>query len=209
VPELIEAPEKNMHHAYGVWLLDNKHRFIKQLQKVTDPSLHGTKTWDSSYLLMDYFSQPGGKKKRKVLDVGVGWGPAAIFMASKGHKVTGLDPDEDVFPYLRVQSELNDVSVAEKIGGMDAMKKKDLQEFDLIIGADICFWDELVDEWFKLIRRAAQAGVKQLVLADPGRETFLELAERCDKKYDTDMLAWYALEPKRYEGFLLVVNLND
>ena len=34
------------------------------------------------------------------------------------------------------------------------LSAKDLAEFDLILGADICFWDELAMDIYRLIKRA-------------------------------------------------------
>ncbi|AJQ92609.1 class I SAM-dependent methyltransferase [Gynuella sunshinyii] len=206
MPQYIKAPEKHIYRAYDIWLLQNKHRFVKQLQKFAQPDTHGDKTWDSSFLIMDYVTHHRPKKGR-VLDVGCGWGPTAIYMAKQGHKVTGLDLDENVFPYLRVQAELNDVSIKEHLGAMNDIDDKKLSRFDIITGADICFWESLRDEWWKFINRAAKAGVKQVILADPGRSPFLELVEKCEKKFNTDYYHWYATEPKHFDGFLMIVNL--
>ena len=41
----------------------------------------------------------------RVLDVGCGWGPASIFLARRGCKVTGLDIDDQVFSFLQLQAE--------------------------------------------------------------------------------------------------------
>ncbi len=209
MPEILESPEKYMFNAYGIWLLDNKHRFVKQIKKNVSPSAHGDKHWDSSYLLMDYLEDEKVKKGTRVLDVGCGWGPSAIYLANRGCKVTGLDLDEDVFSFLEVQSVLNSVNITKRVGAMADMKKKDLEQFDLIVGGDICFWDELVDEWFKMLKRAASAGVKRVVMGDPGRSTFLELADKCELKWPTSMLPWYSHQPKRFEGYVLDVQLNE
>lgn len=142
-----------------------------------------------------------------MLDVGCGWGPTSIYLANQGHKVTGLDIDDQVFGFLQLQADLNNVEIKTRKGAMDSLKKADLSKFDVIVGGDICFWPELTDEWFSLLKRAATAGVKKLVMADPGRQPFLDLVDKCER-WDNEMLTWYCLEPKRFTGSLLIVNLD-
>jgi predicted nicotinamide N-methyase len=208
VPELLAPPAKNTFHTYGIWLYTEKSREIKSLKKERSPSVHGDKHWDSSYLLMDYFTHNPLKKKSRVLDVGCGWGPTSIYLANSGHSVTGLDVDDDVFAFLDVQAELNGVAVKTRQGAMASMKKADLAKYDVIVGGDICFWDELTDEWFAMLKRAASAGVKKLVLADPGRSPFLQLVDKCYERWACEMFTWYCFEPKRFTGSILVVNLD-
>jgi predicted nicotinamide N-methyase len=208
VPELITPPQKNSFYSYGIWLYHEKSSQIKRIKKQVSPSVHGDKHWSSSYVLMDYFSVNPLRKKTRVLDVGCGWGPTSIFLANNGCEVTGLDVDEDVFAFLYAQAELNDVRVATRQGAMSSMRKADLAKYDVIVGGDICFWNDLTDEWFAMLKRAATAGVKKLVLADPGRSPFYKLIDKCIERWPVQVLSWYSLEPKRFSGTLLVVELD-
>ena len=208
VPELVELPEKHTQGAYGIWLYTEKHPKIKRIKKQVTPSAHGDRHWDSSYLLMDFFKQHNIPKKSRVLDVGCGWGPTSIYFARQGCKVTGMDVDADVFAFLQAQAELNDVSITTLNCAMKDMDKKDLAKFDVIVGGDICFWDELADEWFSMLKRAAQAGVKTVVLADPGRSPFFSLIKKCEKHWPTEHIDWYALEPQYFSGNLVKITLN-
>ena len=119
--------------------------------------------------------------------------------------VTALDIDPEVFPYLEVLAELNDVQVKPLVKGFDKLRKKDLEAFDIIVASDVCFWYELVDPLARLAGRALKAGVKRFIVADPGRPTFYEMADACSKKHKVALAEWYALEPERFEGEIVEV----
>lgn len=209
MPELQELPEDYIFQAYGILLLENKHRLVKKLKKHYTPSIHGHKTWNSSFLLMDYFLHTQLlHSKHKVLELGCGWGPTSIFCAHHAKcQVTGTDLDEEVIPFLELQAALNQVEVDTKVISFEKLTKKMLTDYDLIFGTDICFWDSLVDIHYNLVNRAKRAGVKHILLADPGRQPFFDLAERVIEKHEVELLDWYCHEPEYFEGYILHIKL--
>lgn len=205
MPQLIPDIEKNITQAYGITVLDKKHRLVKKLSKHYAPSVHGHKTWLSSFLMMDYLLHTSLLEgQSKLMELGAGWGPLSIFCAQrKGLKVTAVDCDAEVFPFLEVQATLNGVSVKTKKRLFEKLSKSDLLGYDLLLAADVCFWEELVDTHKKLIKRAFNAGVKEIIFADPGRSTFLKLVDYCTEKYGAECIEWYSVEPDYFEGFIL------
>ena len=112
-------------------------------------------------------------------------GPASVFCASQQQaKVTGLDIDDSVFPlsgYAGGGQRLQGKTPACRLRRPEGDKQ--LAKFDTLIGADICFWDGLTDELLTLFKRARKAGVKQVLLADPGRTTFVKLRDECEQRW--------------------------
>jgi hypothetical protein len=56
-----------------------------------------------------------------------------------------------------------------------------------------------------MVDRAVKAGVKHIVIADPERSTFLEMAERSMKKHCADLVDWSIKRPVKAQGALLVI----
>jgi len=86
------------------------------------------------------------------------------------------------------------------------LKKSQLAAFDLLVAADVCFWDELVKPVSKLIDRAIDAGVGQIVIADPERPTFHEMAEKVINRHGGDLIQWGLQGKLKATGALLVIN---
>lgn len=194
----------------GVKRMTAKHPTIKALKKSYPTSIHGDKFWPSSYLLMDYLNDNPPKKKTRILDLGCGWGLTAIYCNKTfGCKVTGVDADKDVFHYLDAHAELNNVKIDTLHKRFEKLDKKTLSQFDLIIGGDICFWDELNDTLFKLFKRAQKAGVSQAVIADPQRQPFVDLCDRLDGHFAHEVWDWELPEPTPANGDILVVDLTE
>ena len=207
MPQLERMPEAHIYQAYGIYLLTSQHRLIRRLKRVYAPAIHGNKTWRASFLLMDYLLHNPPRRGTRTMELGCGWGQAAVFCARRFKaKATGLDLDKNVFPYLEVIAALNEVEVAPLEANFNNLDAGRLGEETMLIGSDICFWDSMVEPLFKLVERAMVGGVKRIVIADPGRPTFYELTERCAKReWRTTLKEWYSVEPSRSTGEVLEV----
>jgi len=197
---------KTMIRAYGIRVLLSGHPEVRRLKRVHVSSFHGNKFWTSSWLLMEFFRRRGLPEGIRILDVGCGWGLAGIYCAKKHNAVvTGLDIDPDVFPYLLLHSEINKVKIATMNRGFGGLTGNDLKNFDVLIGADICFWDKLARSLKRLINRALKTGSRMVLIADPGRPTFNELAEYFAEKRGAEILDWTVQRPRRIQGRILKV----
>lgn len=192
---------------FGVKILTSKHPAIKKLRKTYPTSIHGNKLWSSSYLLMDYFKKNPPNTGTHIMELGCGWGLTSIYMAKTfGCTITAVDADSDVFPYLHLHAETNKIrGIETRKKRFEQLRKKDFEGIDLLIAADVCFWDEMTDLHRKLIKRAINAGVKKIVYADPMRQPFLDLAEICIEKYYADFNEVSLSKPEKASGAVMVI----
>ncbi len=192
--------------AFGLTILKNNHPDMRKIRNDAGaPTIHGNKFWKSTYLLMDYLTEYPPKKRVKILEIGCGWGLGGVYCAKTFKaKVTGLDADPTVFPYLVYHAVLNGVKVETWQCRYENVRKQDLENFDLMIGADICFWDSMVKPLYNLTKRAHQSGVR-VVMTDPGRPTFRELAEKAVDKLDAHYDNWMTPHPHNASGLVLDV----
>lgn len=153
---------------------------------------------------MDYLAGSGMPRGSRVIDVGCGWGLSGIFCAKTfGARVTGVDADPDVFEFHRLHSEANRVNVDTLKRDFNRITTRTLQEFDWLIGADICFWDSLIRPVRNLIRRAFRAGVKGVVIADPGRSPFEAVGEDVLSRHGGEIVTWKTNQPRTMHGRIL------
>jgi len=89
--------------------------------------------------------------------------------------------------------------------GLGGLTAQDLRGFDILVGADICFWDNLTPVLKRLINRALKAGVRMVLIADPGREPFCDLAEYFSKTKGAEILDWRIRSPRKMEGKILKI----
>jgi predicted nicotinamide N-methyase len=201
-----KSEKKTQHEAYGVTILRSAHPEIRGLKKDHEPEIHGDKLWNSSYLIMDYLQHQGMPPESHVLEVGCGWGLLGIYCAKQfGADVTGVDADPNVFPYLHAQAEANDVVIKTRKSRFESLRRGHLEDYDLMVGGDICFWDELIDPVYKLARRAVKAGVDQIIIADPGRPPFDTVCEMAVKKLGAEVIQWEVKSPTKVNGWLLII----
>ncbi len=208
MPRLTPPPEAHITEAYGVHILGVAHREVRRLRRISDPIAHGTRTWGASYLLMDYLREHPLKKGATVIEVGCGWAPAGIFCAKQfGARVIGTDIDDKVFPYMEAMATLNGVTIEPKVHSFQTLMRRDLAGVNTVIGSDICFWNKLIEPLHGLIQRALQAGAQRVVLTDPGRAPFYKLCEKlaANRRFKVTCTEWYAVEPKRFEGEVVVI----
>ena len=56
------------------------------------------------------------------------------------------------------------------------------------------------------LQRALANGVQQILLADPGRKTFMQLADHCQDWYGAELLPWRLGKKTKAKGHLLVIH---
>lgn len=192
---------------FNIQRMTGNHPAMRKLRREGHvASIHGNKHWPSADMLMDFLEQHPLPKRKVVFDVGCGWGLGGIYCAKTfKSKVVAVDADDAVFPYLQAHALLNDVKIKPHHGDFKSVKGKLLDDAHTVIGADICFWDEMVKPLYKLIERSLDAGAKRVAIADPGRSPFFKLAEKCAKKHGADLLDWTSKKYPELDGYVLYI----
>ena len=200
----------HLRQAFGLKILKTSHPDIRRLKRQGyEAEIHGNRFWNSTYLLMDYLSRQQLPRRFRVLEIGCGWGLLGLYCNRKfGCWVHGIDADDKVLPYLQLHAELNNLKMSAEKKKFSQLTINFLKQFDLILGADICFWPDLSNDLFNLMGRARKAGVKQVMIVDPRRPPFNRLARRCKKEYgDTAEVVEKTLRrPVNASGDILIVN---
>ena len=195
------------HKFRGVKIPTGSHPEIRRVKREgIQPSIHGNKLWKSSCLLIDYLKKNPPEHYGRVMDVGCGWGIAGIWCAKHlGSEVISVDADPDVFPFLDATAAINGVTTEHRVSRFEKLSKPKLKGVDMLIAADICFWDELVDPVTNMVNRAVKAGVKQILIADPERAPFFEIAERCADAHCAEVVEWRTRSPIKASGSIMVL----
>ena len=192
----------------GVKALRSGHPAVRRLKRLQQGynSAHGNKVWRSSFVLMDYLSSQPPTQNSKVLDIGCGWGLTGIFLAKTyGAQVTGIDIDESVAPFLALQADVNNSEIRFEARGFESLSKQELRSYSTLIGTDICFWDELTEPLFDLIKLAISAGVERIILADPGRPPFWDLVDKVVSQLSAEVVTRRIYQPWKTEKYILVI----
>lgn len=207
----LEGPDRQ---AYGLRLAAPGHPELRKLQARHAPVRQGHRLWNATWLLVEYLAEQRLPPGLAVLEVGSGWGLSGIYCArSLGATVTATDVDPEVFPFLRLHAHLNGVEVSTIAAGFDEIPDELLTRSDVLIGADVCFYDDMVPPLFGLVERALDAGVRRVAISDPNRMAFRSLASRCryelggmvlNRQVKEPLLPWPGEAP-RLEGRLLAV----
>lgn len=200
---------RNYRQAYGLKILNANHKEIRRLKREGyQAEIHGNKFWNSSFLVMNYLKKNPPKKRTRILEIGCGWGLLGIFCVKEfGCRAHGIDADENVIPYLTLHADMNKQKMTAEKKTFKQLSVDYLSDFDLILGADVCFWDEMTGELSNLIARAKRAGVKQTMIADPCRPPFNDLVKRMQRKYDdVEVEEVFLNRPVRASGEILIVN---
>ncbi len=191
---------------FGITTLTSQHKDIRQLKRNYPTSIHGNKIWKSSLLLMHYFQHNPIPEHWHVLELGCGWGLTSIYLNKTfGCHITAVDADENVEPYLRLHEKVNGCHITFWPKYFENITQEELSQFDLIVAADVCFWDELEDIHYHLIETAVEAGVKKIVYADPIRSPFEALASRCSDDYFAEVEELELDKPNQARGALMVI----
>ncbi len=202
------VPRRTERRFRGVIMPTSAHRVIRRVKRAGhEPSIHGTKLWKSSCLIIDYLTKHPPEHCKTVLDAGCGWGVTGIWCAKTWlSAVVSVDADPAVFPYLEAVAELNQVSTAPLVSRFEKLTKAQLSGIDLLVGGDICFWDELVKPVGRMVDKAIDAGVKKIIIADPERPTFHTMAENVIAKHGGELVNWKISGSVDATGALLIVD---
>lgn len=194
--------DEKIRRIYGLKILLSKHPKIRRLKRFNYPELHGNKVWSSSLILIDYIKNSGIRRKARVLEVGCGWGLPGIFCAKNFDAlVTGVDADPEVFPYLQLHADINKVQIATRKATFNGLNKNVLKAHEVLIASDICFWDAMVKPLKNLIGRAIKNGVN-VIIADPGRESFFECVNSFINKEKGELLNWQIKKSRCIHGHI-------
>lgn len=154
------------------------------------PTEFGNKVWACSLVLLNYLQENHfDLSNKRVLEIGCGWGLLGVYLAKEFDcQVTCSDLDPHVLPIAKLHADLNGVEVETKVASFNDLTSDDLTEYDLIIGAEVCYSEEVAQDIIALIKRSFSSGVEHILIADPGRPDFDDCIVYCSDNCSSQII---------------------
>ena len=200
--------ERHFQIYKGLKVLKSTHPEVRKIKRLQlGHSAHGNKVWRSSFVMLDYLETHPLKENKSALEIGCGWGLTGLYLCKfQNIDVKCIDIDPSVKPYFELQNKINDCEIPFEACSFESLSQQTLSEYQYVIGTDICFWDELTEPLFELIKKAKTARVKKILIADPGRPPFWSLADLCGEKFKSEVITRRISEPWKSEKYILVIS---
>ena len=127
---------------------------IKRIKRKNNkPISHGNKVWNSSLTIIDFLSRYNLDNINTAIDIGCGWGVVLAYLQKRGLDCGGIDIDESMQDYVDVVNKINKTKAEVIYMDYTELPKKAFEQIDLIIGCDICYWENHVDNIVQLIKK--------------------------------------------------------
>ena len=129
--------------------------------------------WSANWVLISYLQKYPIEQYSRVIEIGCGAGVASIYCAKTfGADVIAVDAAKEVFPFLYANAAKHGVAIKTLHRDIALLTTDELCGTDVLLGVEVSAWWWIVEPMHELLQRARDAGVKRILLADPGRSTF-------------------------------------
>ena len=183
--------DNTLKERHGLTYCTGAHPDIREHNKKGNrPTEFGNKVWATSLVLIDYLETSSlSLNGLRVLEIGCGWGLLGVYLAKRFKcDVTCSDFDPLVLPIVSLHGSLNNVEIKTKVASFSDFTEQELENYDLIIGAEVCYSEEVSRELIHFFEKAFTAKVKHLLIADPGRPDFDDCVIYCKGKVPTRVI---------------------
>lgn len=143
------------------------------------------KIWKASLALADHLAGMSKDGAGSILEIGAGLGVAGIVAASRGHRVTLTEYDEDALAFARANAAINgcrDLNVRR----LDWHTPDFTEPFDTIAGSEVLYHERDFDALLNLFTRFLKPGGRVILSMKPRRSAMMFL-ERARDMFDIGM----------------------
>jgi predicted RNA methylase len=140
------------------------------------------KIWEASAVLAEYMAQLSTEPPLQILELGAGLGVAGITAAAFGHRVTITEHDPHALAFLKANALLNHCPET-VICPLDWDLCELEGQFDLIIGSEIVYSDQIIDMLAAVFQKYLRPQGR-IVLAEAVRATGVRFWERMATGFD-------------------------
>jgi len=136
--------------------------------------------WEAAIVLSEFVAGLPCEKGASLLELGAGLGAPGLTAAAAGFEVTLSDYEELILDFERINAAASHLDTV-RFAMLDWLNPPEMEQYDVIIGAEILFREEFFQPLLNVLRRAIKPNGVVYLAHDVKRrslEPFLKLAEK-------------------------------
>lgn len=138
--------------------------------------------WESAIVLARYLAGQQYAEGTKLLELGAGMGAPGLAAAAAGCRVTLTDYEERILDFERLSaaaSRLDNV----RFSILDWKNPPAMEQYDIIVGAEILFREEFFEPLLQVIGRALKPGGVVYLAHDARRQSLMPFLQKAEAEY--------------------------